>query len=240
MTYCAGSLGFLNIHCPKRQAIASMNISWILLSPLLFFLGEPLFTDQDPGWLLLLCVWVARSKSWPCTLLCWNGDGYDRGYLVSTIFPIEKLKTNASRFSFLLVLLNIRSKVTKPEDSGQQKGKRAGTKNQNAVKVRQQQSRHLCPYSHVDIRAQSLDEKGKGYCNYWKSHSQRRVQWIAELWIQRIHNNFIKFQSLFIYMSLNQFFTHLKIALLRSVFPVQQVLPHVSLCQKGQIQDFLA
>lgn len=43
-------------------------------------------------------------------------------------------------------------------------------------------------------------------------------QWITEMWNQRINNNFIKFQSLCTYLSLNQLFTHLTIPLLRSVF----------------------
>lgn len=45
--------------------------------------GEPLSADQDPGRLLLLCVWAAGGQGRPRPLLCGDGPGHDRGHLVS-------------------------------------------------------------------------------------------------------------------------------------------------------------
>lgn len=58
------------------------------------------------------------------------------------------------------------------------------------------------------------------------------LQWIAELWIQSINNNFIKFQLLFIYVCSK----HLNIALLKSVLPSST---NPSVYQNDQIQGFL-
>lgn len=47
-----------------------------------------LFEDKITGRLLLLCIWVTRAAPWSCTLLRWNGFGYDRRYRASTNFVL--------------------------------------------------------------------------------------------------------------------------------------------------------
>ena len=48
------------------------------------FSGERVHAYQNPGGLLLLCVWTARVPAQPRPELCQNGPGHVRGHQVST------------------------------------------------------------------------------------------------------------------------------------------------------------
>lgn len=56
-------------------------------SPQLSPLGKSLPEDQDLRGLLLLCVGAAGGPGRSCPLLCGDGRGHDRGYLVSSAPP---------------------------------------------------------------------------------------------------------------------------------------------------------
>lgn len=57
-------------------------MSWFIYL-VLILTGEPLSADQDPGRLLLLRVRAAGGEGRPRPLLRGDGDGHDRGHLVS-------------------------------------------------------------------------------------------------------------------------------------------------------------
>lgn len=59
-----------------------------LPSPFLLFKGKWVHANQDPGRLLLLCVWPARIAAWPRQELREDGPGYVWGHQVKhQIFP---------------------------------------------------------------------------------------------------------------------------------------------------------
>lgn len=65
--------------CVKHSRLAWPGV-WFVCLP-----GEWLHENKNPGWLLLLCVGVARVSAWPCQKLCQNGTWHVWGYQVSSI-----------------------------------------------------------------------------------------------------------------------------------------------------------